>query len=159
MSLDVLTFSSILLTLSPMNGVRKPKCVLIQLWHWQACFSYFYRLVFRLCAVNVTILCMHACLFLRTSLSSMSQCDQHHWGSSQPVSFIIPSNYSKSSFQSSCSTRSSLSPSSPPSSHVSIHHTYALFISFILPFECTKVSPTAPSSPYLHEIGACDEEN
>lgn len=75
MSLDVLTFSSILLTLSPMNGVRKPKCVLIQLWHWQACFSYFYRLVFRLCAVNVTILCMHACLFLRTSLSSMSQCD------------------------------------------------------------------------------------
>ncbi len=40
MSLDVLTFSWILLTLSPLNGERNPKFALIRLWHWQACFSY-----------------------------------------------------------------------------------------------------------------------
>ncbi len=90
---------------------------------------------------------VHVWFCERPCLACLSVILRHRWGSSQPVSFIIPSNYSKNSFQSSCSSRSSLSPSIQPRIHPSIHQTYALFISFILPSECTKVSPTSPSSP------------
>lgn len=110
------------------------------------------------CSVIVNLLqmslfcaCVHVCFCKAPSLECLSVILRHRWGSSQPVSFIIPTNYSKSSFQSSCS---SLSPSSPSFSYTypSIHHTYALFISFILPSECTNY-PTAPSSFYRLVFG------
>lgn len=146
-----------------MNGVRKPKFALIQLWHWQACFSFLLQVgLFSIvyCKCHFFCACVRVCFCEHLCLACLSVILRHRWGSSQPVSFIIPTNYSKSSFQSSCSTRSSLSPFSPPSSYVSIHpsHLCSLYL-FRSPIWVYQSLPYSSFLPYLHEIGDCDKEN
>lgn len=76
--------------------------------------------------------CVHVCFCEHPCLTCLSVILRHRWGSSQPVSFIIPTNYSKSSFQSSCSTRSSLylPPALHPATYPSIHpsHLCSLYL-------------------------------
>ncbi len=92
-------------------------------------FLFGYRLVcFGLCCKCHVF--VHVCFCKRPCLACLSVILRHRWGSSQPVSFIIPSNYSKNSFQSSCSSRSSLSPSIQPRIHPSIKLMLSLSLSF-----------------------------